>query len=50
MHYQMNEPMPELPLDPEDWRGSDAWAELADAYERRIEELIEERYLDGEID
>ena len=27
----MNEPMPELPLEPEYWRGSDEWAELADA-------------------
>ena len=50
MHYQMNEPMPELPLEPEDWRGSDEWAELADHKRILMEELIEERYLDGETD
>ena len=30
----------DLPLDPEDWRGSDEWAELADA-RRHINEQRE---------
>ena len=44
MQYQMNEPTPELPLEPEDWRGSDEWAELADYRRILMEELVEERY------
>ena len=46
MQYQMNEPTPELPLEPEDWRGSDEWAELVDHKQRLMEELVEDYYLD----
>ena len=42
--------MPELPLSPEDWRGSDEWAELADARREQMLDELEQRYLDGEID
>ena len=42
MHYQMNEPMPELPLEPEDWRGSDEWSEKADL----LREINEQKLLD----
>ena len=31
----------DLPLDPEDWAGSDEWAELADARQRIIEQMKE---------
>ena len=38
----MNERMPELPVDPEFWRGSDEWDELADHRRAMMEEMQEE--------
>ena len=38
-----NERLPELPLEPEEWTGSDEWAVLADARQRRAE-LLQEIY------
>ena len=46
MNYTMNEPMPELPFDPEDWRGSDEWAEREDI-RRRIDEEIREAMMES---
>ena len=37
-----NERLPELPLDPEDWSGSDEWAERADIRAARLRAMRED--------